>query len=645
MKHVLLLSVSCFFRLFPVKVTGYFADWIGWIFYHSLGFRKEVILDNLKTAFGSEKTDAELNGLVLKNYQHYANVFFEIMRSLSWSKADVVKNIEVLGKENLRPFMDQKKGGFILTSHLGNWEYAILGGSASGVPVDIVVKRVQVAWLENFLQWYRRKTGAGIFHESETAKDILRSINNGRFVCVILDQFMGPPIGLPVKFFGKKAGTAVALALLTEKKDVPVIPAYNFRKEDGKICIVFGPPLNFSNLSQNKTERLYQKTQMFNDITEKYIRKHPHQWFWIHKRWKEYRGEPRWKLSSALFLFLALCLFGTPRCSSTAATPTGIALPSDPSITVPEFGANSSETEDTHSVVSPTETPVIEKTNPVVPSVLPNDAKKKSIKKSSSKKEMKTPPKQESSVNPETTQSAFTIVPVDRIPFEVGEQLVLDLSWTALPAGKAMIEVRNGPDFNGRPTFHLWGNILSSKIVDAVYHVDNTIESFVDRQGMIPYKFLLHMVESKQLKETRVSFDHPNKKSFYWAKRISERWGNQDIDRVDTLTPSAHDMFSALYYARTINYQMGKKVSFAIYENGQNWNVELFPVANELVRSGVGAFQCWKIAVTVKLNNVLSPTGDLFLWLSDDSKKYPVKFDAKIKIGSMHGNLTSIKDR
>lgn len=620
MIHWLFIPFSLFLQIFPPPVLVRLGNGLGWIFWRFIGFRREVIHENLTRAFGKEKTPEEIEGLVLKNYQHYAKVFLEVMRAVIWGKRQYRSHIEIIGIENIKNFVDKKQGGFVLTSHLGNWEYSISGACARGLPVDIVVKEAKTKWIESFLQWYRRKGGAGIFHESETAKDILRSINQGRFVCVILDQFMGPPIGLPVRFFGEKAGTAVALALLTEKKDVPIISAYNFRDENGAIRIVFEPPLNLPNLSQDKVERLYQKTQMFNDTMERHIRMYPEQWLWLHRRWKDYRGEPRWKLATHFAGFAAFCFLSLARCSSTGATPTGIAIPQDPSISVPKFeGVEASD------VPAPSPTPLPEK--------------KKKITKVSPQSSPVPSPRVAPSPN------TFNIIPVDRIPFEIGEQLVMDLSWTALPAGRALIEVRNGPEFNGRETFHLWGNILSSKIVDTIYHVDNTIESFVDKQGVIPYKFLLHMVESKQLKETRVSFDHPNKKAFYWVKRISERWGNQDIDRGDELTPSARDMFSALYYARTVNYEMGKKVSFAIYENGQNWNVELVPMAKELIRSGVGAFQCIKIAVTVKLNNVLAPTGDLFLWVSDDSKKYPVKFDAKIKIGSMHGNLTSIKER
>jgi hypothetical protein len=175
--------------------------------------------------------------------------------------------------------------------------------------------------------------------------------------------------------------------------------------------------------------------------------------------------------------------------------------------------------------------------------------------------------------------------------------------------------------------------------------VDNTIESFIDQAGFIPYKFLLSMSETAQKKETRVAFDHPNSKAFYWSKRISQKWGDETKDKVDGIVPQSRDMFSAIYYARALNYELNRKQTFWVYENGQNLSVELLPLGREVVSSGAGVFQCWKIKVDIKLDNVLRPTGDLFLWLSDDSKKYVVKFDAKVKIGSLLGRLVSIKER
>lgn len=632
----LLYPISLILNLFPKKFLLCLTDCFGSVFFYAVGFRREVILNNLRLAFGSQKSEHELRQIAKRNYQHYAAVFIEMILSISWDADRYRREVIVDNWEKIEPIIKRGHGGFILTSHLGNWEYSIGGGAAHGVPLDVVVKQSRTKMVERFLQWYRRKTGAGIFLESNTAREIIRSVNQGRLVAFILDQFMGPPIGLPVTFFGHKAGTAVALALFTEKWEVPVISAYNYRDANGRIHFAFGEFFDFSNLSPDKDERLFQKTQMFNDAMEADIRKHPEQWLWLHRRWKEFRGEPRWSVKRVFVsMFTVTTSLFISACASKGNAPTGIELPPDPTIVVPAFDETKSEGDRTELTA-----PHNDSIRDVV--VVPRVEKKKKAK-TMAKPENNPADKMPASEN--KTTDSFAVVPLDRIPFEVGERLEMELGWTALPAGRAVLETRRGPDFNGRPTFHLWGNVLSSKIVDAIYHVDNTIESFVDTRGLIPYKFLLHMVESKQLKETRVSFDHPHKRAYYWAKRISQRWGNQDIDRQDEFIPQGRDMFSALYYARSLNYQMGRKQFFTVYENGQNWNIELTPVANELVTSRVGAFQCWKILVNAKINNVLAPTGDLYLWLSDDSKKYPVKFDAKIKIGSLYGLLTSIRER
>jgi hypothetical protein len=449
-----------------------------------------------------------------------------------------------------------------------------------------------------------------VIYESGTIRDIFESLGRQRFVVFVLDQFMGPPIGLPVTFFGREAGTAAGLALITEKSKNSLFTAYSYRGRNGKIQVHIEKLEESVVRSETREERLYEKTQWYNDTIEKQVRQFPEQWLWLHKRWKPFRGESRWRIKPVIMaLLLAFVLQG---CSSQKmnATPTGIELPPDPNIAVPTYGQVDS-----------------------------TEAVQVILEKKTKKVEPKNAPKKVSAKTP------FSIVPVDKVPFEIGERMVIDLTWLTLPAGKGVLEVREGPEIQGRPSFHLWGNVLSSKMVDTIYHVDNTIESFIDRSGFIPYKFLLSMFETAQKKETRVVFDHPNEKAYYWSKRISQKWGNQDIDRADSMPPQSRDMFSALYYARALNYELNKKQQFWIYENGQNLNVELTPVAKEIVTSGAGVFQCWKIKVDVKLNNVLRPTGDLYMWLSDDSKKYLVRFDAKVKIGSLLGRLVSIKEQ
>lgn len=548
--------------------------------------------------------------------------------------------------ENIRAYYEKGIGGFILTCHLGNWELLTGSGAAKGIPADVVVKRVQNPHFEGLLQWYRRRLGVRLLIETGTAKDILKAISKGRFVGFVLDQFMGPPIGLPVNFMGRLAGTTVSLALLTEKRDIPIVPVYSFRDSDGNLHMVVEPALKWPRLSEDKEQRLFEKTQFLNDVIEKMVRRHPEQWLWLHRRWKDYKGEPRWKPKQVLsYAALLLMLAGftggctsSPTTSTGASPTTGIAIPADPKVNVPKFSGDTEENLDEEAIPKPSEV-----AKPINKDE--RDVSKSKKRQGTKKKRGHVDPIVETAPPSKSPETAFDVVPASRVPFSVGEHQEIELSWVGLPAGTATMEVRRGEDFNGRPTLVFWANVLSSRLVDAIYHVDNTAETTVDRAALIPYRFLLHMSESAQKKETKVTFDHTLGKAYYWSQRVSTKWGNDTQNRVDDLVPKAHDMFSGIYYARTLNYQLNQKQSFPVYENGKNWEVELVPVAYEVVTTKVGAFPCWKIQVNVKLNNVLKPTGNVFMWLSDDSKRYLVKFDAKIKIGSLYGNLTSLRDK
>lgn len=634
MTKFLLTTISRLLNLFPQRLVLFMGDTLGTLWFWLVPIRRKTVLENLASTVGKGLPEKEIRRIARANYRHYGRNIMEIIQGFSWNRPDYLKRTKFHGMEHAEAYFKKGQGCFLLTMHLGNWEALIGAGVAFGLPADIVVKHARSKFFEDLIQWYRSRTGVGIFLESGTARDILRSLSNGRTVAFLLDQFMGPPIGLPVKFFGREAGTAAALALMTDKREYPVLPTYSYRDENGVLNFAIEPAIEYGPLSEDKNERLHQKTQIYNDVYERLIRKHPEQWLWLHRRWKPFRGESRWALKSAALstaLATLLLMFGCT--SAPPPTPTGIELPPDPKIVVPSFQKDAPSFEESN-LTPPPATPA--------PEVTPEPPAPKGKKKKMVKNEKAPPPKE--NVVP-TPPPAFQVLPAYSIPFEIGETLEISLGWMGLPAGTATLEVREGQPFQGRKTYHLYGNVLSSKLVDTIYHVDNTAESFVDSSGFIPYKFLLHMLETHQKKETRVAFDHTEKKAYYWSKRISQKWGDETQDRTDELVPGAKDLWSALYYARTLTYKMHEKQTLYVYENGKNYFVEVEPVAKEVLNTKLGAFQCWKIQVTIKLDNILRPTGDIFLWLSDDNKKYIVKFDAKIKIGSLYGNLVSLREK
>ncbi|NBT58458.1 hypothetical protein EBT16_06715, partial [bacterium] len=341
MLRVLLLPLSFLLNAAPHRVKLFCGTLLGALFFHAFRFRRKVVLSNLELAFGKEKQPSELRKVARQNYNHYALVILEWIESFLWT-ADDFRTKTDLFWEPIQKQMELNRGGILLTSHLGNWEFAIQAASAHGMPCDIIVKRQKTQFAQKFLTWFRTRFGARVIFESGTIRDIFDSLGKNRFVVFVLDQFMGPPIGLPVKFFEHEAGTAAGLALITEKSKNLLFTAYSYRGRNGKIQIHIEKLEEPAESATTREARLYRKTQWYNDVIENQVRRFPEQWLWLHKRWKPFEGKTRWELKTALMALLLGLLLQSCSSPQGSATPTGIELPPDPTIAIPVYGQSDS---------------------------------------------------------------------------------------------------------------------------------------------------------------------------------------------------------------------------------------------------------------------------------------------------------------
>ena len=114
----------------------------------------------------------------------------------------------------------------------------------------------------------------------------MKALKANGIVAFVNDQFMGPPLGVEVDFFGEKAGTAMGLALFAMKSKVPVIPFYTFRNANGVHVCRCGDEIPFDEL-ENKDDTIKHMTQKYTKVIEDIVREHPENWMWVHRRWKK----------------------------------------------------------------------------------------------------------------------------------------------------------------------------------------------------------------------------------------------------------------------------------------------------------------------------------------------------------------------
>ena len=263
---------------------------IGDFWFHFLGVRRHIVLQNLKIAFKNTFSLTELMDLAKKNFRHYGIVLCETMLLPIYPHRSFFKQM-VISDKDWEPFgqcLREKRGAFLLTAHIGNWEMMCHYGAYRGMKMTVVTKKFKIQWIHDLWFLFRKNPHVKYADVQGTAMELLTRVRDGEFVAMMLDQHMQPPVGIDSRFFGEKVGSIRSLALLALRSQTPVIPVFVARENDGRYHIysegLIEPPKTPKKLDLEETLR--SMTQEYSDRIEKWVRTYPEQWMWLHRRFK-----------------------------------------------------------------------------------------------------------------------------------------------------------------------------------------------------------------------------------------------------------------------------------------------------------------------------------------------------------------------
>lgn len=276
--------------LLPRQVLRKSAAWLGFLWYDLFGFRKKIINSNLEIAFPEwdEKRKRQVGRDSVYNLAYNFGEFFNIPHmNQAWLKEHVVFE----GWENVERARAGGKGMYFLSLHLGNADVATNSIALNGQDLYLISKRFKTKWFDDL--WFSIRGAKGVkyidAHAANNAFEILKALKKNAAVVFVLDQYMGKPFGIATTFFGKRTGTAYGLALFVQKSKAPVLPVYTYEGKDKKLHVVVEPAIDTSPyVTEDKDETTLNLTQSFNDKLEEIVRKHPEQWMWVHRRWKDF---------------------------------------------------------------------------------------------------------------------------------------------------------------------------------------------------------------------------------------------------------------------------------------------------------------------------------------------------------------------
>jgi len=260
------------------------ADALGALSYALDTRHRRIALENLKRAFGREKTPAQLKRIAVAAFQNLVRIAFEIGWSLRLRPEEIMHHCRIQGLTHLRKAHAQGKGVLILTLHIGNWELLPLGVLVNGLKASLIYRPLDFEPADNFFYRYRSRFGAQPIPKKKSMRKVLSALKQQACIGILLDQDSGRTAGVFADFFGHSACTNKGMALLALKTKAPVLPAYLIR-QGLDFEIVFGQEIPLIRAFQDGDD-IQANTAQYNRVLEEIIRSHPEQWLWMHKRWK-----------------------------------------------------------------------------------------------------------------------------------------------------------------------------------------------------------------------------------------------------------------------------------------------------------------------------------------------------------------------
>jgi KDO2-lipid IV(A) lauroyltransferase len=195
------------------------------------------------------------------------------------------QRFEVEGWENFERVARGGTGYFLLSGHIGNWEWVAVYQGLMGHPLWMITRPLDNPLLERLLATRRECTGNRIVHKRNALRETVKGIRTGKGVAFILDQNFPEAGAHFVPFFGRQAATTPALGTLAVRLKVPIVPIFAHPLPDGRYRLVYEPPLLPPDSGDAAADALTVTAAATSRI-EQAVRAAPNAWFWMHRRWR-----------------------------------------------------------------------------------------------------------------------------------------------------------------------------------------------------------------------------------------------------------------------------------------------------------------------------------------------------------------------
>lgn len=266
----------------PLSVLYIFGDFLYFLMYYVIGYRKKTVQNNLQNAFPDKSTE-EVRKIRKEFYIRFSEYIVETLKAITISKKELLKRVKFTNVPDVQSYADQKQSIIVIASHQFNWEWALLVGCVVlPFPVDAVYKRLSNKKFDELMRSTRARFGGEPIEKSKVLRQIIKTKDRLRALGIVADQ--SPRVNSP-KYWTTFMHQETAFFLGPEQiAKAAKYPAYFFKVEREKRGYYTVELVKLAEPPYDKES--HEILEKYARETEKLIISDPPGYMWSHRRWK-----------------------------------------------------------------------------------------------------------------------------------------------------------------------------------------------------------------------------------------------------------------------------------------------------------------------------------------------------------------------
>lgn len=281
--YILAYPLLWLISILPFRIFYWLSDFVYFIIYHIVGYRKKVVRENLAMTL-PHLNDAERKEIEKKFYKHMCDMFLETIKTMSISPEEMEKRFQVTNIELVQDYAKKGKSVILVASHYASYEWLLTINPKLGFQGIAIYKRIANRYFDKLIREIRSKYNTELIETRQAIPTMAHNQRQGKLSLYGLASDQSPKLDRifhSMEFMGIEVPVHTGAEMLAKKYDLSVIMVKVKKVKRGYYEATFLTIADNPNDFEN-----FEITEKYLKEVEKQIYECPEYYLWTHKRWK-----------------------------------------------------------------------------------------------------------------------------------------------------------------------------------------------------------------------------------------------------------------------------------------------------------------------------------------------------------------------